>query len=73
MAAIEAVLPADATVLADPGDALFAAADLHLREDSHFLASSFWASSASPCPPPWGPGEPARSTHPWCSSATAPC
>ena len=44
MAAIEAVLPADATVLADPGDALFAAADLHLREDSHFLASSFWAS-----------------------------
>lgn len=44
MAAIEAVLPADATVLADPGDALFGAADLHLREDSHFLASSFWAS-----------------------------
>ena len=44
MAAIEAVLPADATVLADPGDALFAAADLHLREDSHFLASSFRAS-----------------------------
>jgi TPP-dependent 2-oxoacid decarboxylase len=41
MAAIEAVLPADATVLADPGDALFAAADLHLREGSHFLASSF--------------------------------
>jgi indolepyruvate decarboxylase len=44
MAAIEAVLPAHATVLADPGDALFAAADLHLREDSKFLASSFWAS-----------------------------
>ena len=44
MAAIEAVLPAEATVLADPGDALFAAADLRLREDSHFLASSFWAS-----------------------------
>ena len=44
MAAIEAVLPADATVLADPGDALFAAADLYLGEDSHFLASSFWAS-----------------------------
>ena len=44
MAAIESVLPADATVLADPGDALFAAADLHLGEDSHVLASSFWAS-----------------------------
>jgi indolepyruvate decarboxylase len=44
MAAIEAVLPAEATVLADPGDALFAAADLRLGEDSHFLASSFWAS-----------------------------
>jgi TPP-dependent 2-oxoacid decarboxylase len=44
MAAIEAVLPADVTVLADPGDALFAAADLQLRDDSHFLASSFWAS-----------------------------
>jgi len=44
MAAIEAVLPAAAIVLADPGDALFAAADLQLREDSHFLASSFWAS-----------------------------
>ena len=44
MAAIEAVLPADATVLADPGDALFAAADLHLGDNSHFLASSFWAS-----------------------------
>jgi indolepyruvate decarboxylase len=44
MAAMEAILPADATVLADPGDALFAAADLHLKEDSHFLASSFWAS-----------------------------
>jgi indolepyruvate decarboxylase len=44
MAAIEAVLPAAATVLADPGDALFAAADLHLGEDSYFLASSFWAS-----------------------------
>jgi TPP-dependent 2-oxoacid decarboxylase len=44
MAAIEAALPAEATVLADPGDALFAAADLRLREDSHFLASSFWAS-----------------------------
>jgi TPP-dependent 2-oxoacid decarboxylase len=44
MAAIEAVLPAAATVLADPGDALFAAADLRLRDDSHFLASSFWAS-----------------------------
>jgi indolepyruvate decarboxylase len=44
MAAIEAALPAEATVLVDPGDALFAAADLRLREDSHFLASSFWAS-----------------------------
>jgi len=44
MAAIEAVLPAEATVLADPGDALFGAADLRLMEDSHFLASSFWAS-----------------------------
>jgi len=44
MAAIEAVLPAEATVLADPGDALFGAADLRLGEDSLFLASSFWAS-----------------------------
>jgi indolepyruvate decarboxylase len=44
MAAVEAILPADATVLADPGDALFAAADLRLGDDSQFLASSFWAS-----------------------------
>jgi indolepyruvate decarboxylase len=44
MAAIEAILPAAASVLADPGDALFAAADLRLPDESHFLASSFWAS-----------------------------
>jgi TPP-dependent 2-oxoacid decarboxylase len=44
MAAIEAALPGEVTVLADPGDALFAAADLRLSQDSHFLASSFWAS-----------------------------
>jgi indolepyruvate decarboxylase len=44
MEAIDASLPPDAVVLADPGDALFAAADLHLQEASHFLSSTYWAS-----------------------------
>jgi TPP-dependent 2-oxoacid decarboxylase len=44
MEAIDASLPAQAVVLADPGDALFAAADLRLQEASTFLSSSFWAS-----------------------------
>lgn len=44
MEAIDATLPAEAVVLADPGDALFAAADLHLQEASHFLSSTYWAS-----------------------------
>jgi TPP-dependent 2-oxoacid decarboxylase len=44
MEAMDASLPAQAVVLADPGDALFAAADLHLQEASAFLASSYWAS-----------------------------
>jgi indolepyruvate decarboxylase len=44
MEAIDASLPPDAIVLADPGDALFAAADLHLQEANHFLSSTYWAS-----------------------------
>ena len=44
MQAIDASLPAQAVVLADPGDALFAAADLRLQEANTFLSSSFWAS-----------------------------
>lgn len=44
MEAIDASLPPEAVVLADPGDALFAAADLRLQEASHFLSSTYWAS-----------------------------
>ena len=44
MEAINASLPPEAIVLADPGDALFAAADLRLQEASHFLSSTYWAS-----------------------------
>lgn len=44
MEAIDASLPAQTVVLADPGDALFAAADLRLQEGSTFLSSSTWAS-----------------------------
>ena len=35
---------ADTVVVADPGDALFAAADLRLPEASDFLACGYWAS-----------------------------
>ncbi|MEB3256344.1 MAG: thiamine pyrophosphate-binding protein [Synechococcaceae cyanobacterium] len=44
MAAIDASLPEQAVVLADPGDALFASADLRLPEGNAFLSSSYWAS-----------------------------
>lgn len=44
MEAIDASLPPEAVVLADPGDALFAAADLRLQGASHFLSSTYWAS-----------------------------
>jgi indolepyruvate decarboxylase len=44
MEAIDASLPPEATVLADPGDALFAAADLRLQGANHFLSSTYWAS-----------------------------
>jgi len=71
MAAMEAVLPAAATVLVDPGDALFGAADLRLGKTAISPPAASGPPSASPCPPPWGPGAPARSTRPWCSSATA--
>jgi indolepyruvate decarboxylase len=42
--AIDASLPADGIVLADPGDALFGSAELHLQEASHHLSSGYWAS-----------------------------
>lgn len=44
MEAIDASLPADGIVLADPGDALFGSAELHLQEASHHLSSAYWAS-----------------------------
>jgi indolepyruvate decarboxylase len=40
---LNAILDRDTMVLADPGDALFAAADLTVHQDAEFLASSFYA------------------------------
>ena len=42
--AVNARLSADTVVVVDPGDALFAAADLHLPIASDFLACGYWAS-----------------------------
>lgn len=42
--AVNAHLSADTVVVVDPGDALFAAADLHLPIASDFLACGYWAS-----------------------------
>jgi TPP-dependent 2-oxoacid decarboxylase len=44
VAALQGVIGPDTVVLADPGDALFAAADLRLPAASDFLASGYWAS-----------------------------
>jgi indolepyruvate decarboxylase len=44
MEAIDASLPADGIVLADPGDALFGSAELRLQEASHHLSNAYWAS-----------------------------
>ncbi len=41
---INAHLEADMIVLADPGDALFGAADLLIHDGAHFLAPAFYAS-----------------------------
>ncbi|MFO7627935.1 MAG: thiamine pyrophosphate-binding protein [Prochlorococcaceae cyanobacterium] len=42
--AIDAMLSADSVVLADVGDALFSAVDLHLVEANDFLTSGYWGS-----------------------------
>ena len=42
--AVNTHLSADTVVVVDPGDALFAAADLHLPIASDFLACGYWAS-----------------------------
>jgi len=42
--AIDAMLTADSVVLADVGDALFSATDLHLVEANDFLTSGYWGS-----------------------------
>jgi len=42
--AVDASLLAKDIVVADPGDALFASADLHLPESNDFLTSGYWAS-----------------------------
>jgi len=44
VAALNAVLSPTTVLLADPGDALFAAADLRLPAASDFLASAYWSS-----------------------------
>jgi len=44
VAALNAVLSPATVLLADPGDALFAAADLRLPAASDFLASAYWSS-----------------------------
>ncbi|QEY32718.1 alpha-keto acid decarboxylase family protein [Synechococcus sp. RSCCF101] len=44
MAALDATLSPRDIVLADPGDALFASAELHLQEANSYLSSGFWAS-----------------------------
>jgi TPP-dependent 2-oxoacid decarboxylase len=44
ISAIDAMLTADSVVLADVGDALFSATDLHLVEANDFLTSGYWGS-----------------------------
>ena len=44
VSAVNARLTADTVVVVDPGDALFAAADLRLPAASDFLACAYWAS-----------------------------
>jgi indolepyruvate decarboxylase len=44
VAAVNARISADTLVVVDPGDALFAAADLRLPAASDFLACGYWAS-----------------------------
>jgi len=57
--ALQGVITPHTVVLADPGDALFAAADLRLPAASDFLASGYWASLGFALPAAigaWGAG-----------------
>ena len=61
VAAINTVLRPDTVLLADPGDALFAAADLRMAAASDFLSCAYWASMGFALPGAigaWGSASP---------------
>jgi indolepyruvate decarboxylase len=67
VAAINAVLTPATVLLADPGDALFAAADLRMPASSDFLSSAYWASMGFALPGAigaWGSSSPEAPRRP---------